>query len=83
MLISCLLVLLGNVLIFGCGFCNGLFVFEIELCEVVDLVQQWGVVVVDECWMIELVFELGDILVCEVMVLCIEMIWIESDKIVG
>jgi len=43
-----LFVVVGNVVMFGCGFCDGLFVNEVELCELFDFVGENVVIEVGE-----------------------------------
>lgn len=71
-----LFIFIGNVLIFGKGYVEGFFIFEVELCEMVDYVEVFDFIEVGEWEMIYLVFELGDIFMKEVMVLCIDVVYI-------
>ncbi|MGZ4650443.1 MAG: hemolysin family protein [Kineosporiaceae bacterium] len=80
--IATLLIVVGNAITPGRGFCEGPFSSEVELRELVDLAEERGVVETGERNMIHSVFELGDTIAREVMVPRTDVVWIERTKTV-
>src|SRR5699024_9071099 len=78
-----LLIWFGNIITPGGGFRDGPFATEVELREMVDIAQERGIVEHDERRMIQSVIDLAETSARVVMVLRLEMVWIEADKHCG
>jgi len=75
-----MLILVGNSITPGRGFCDGAFSTETELRELVDLAEASAVIESGERRMIHSVFELGDTIAREVMVPRNDVVYIERYK---